>query len=652
MPLGPRGCGPFTLETVMSSVEETAEHPVGGGSGRQFWALALGSAGVVYGDIGTSPLYAFKESISHLRGPAGDLAPADVLGVISLMLWALIVIVTLKYVLILSRFDNRGEGGILALMALVERIGGRGRAAILFIGMLGAGLFFGDAILTPAVSVLSAVEGLGVIHGLEGRLDPFIVPIALVVLVGLFVVQRHGSGGVGKWFGPVCVVWFAVIAVLGVLQIVRHPGVLAAFSPLQGAGVLTRHPALSAAILGSVFLTVTGAEALYADMGHFGRSPIRFTWMTLVFPCLALNYLGQGALVLDHASGAENPFFLMAPDWFQAPLVLLATAATVIASQAVISGAFSMTQQAIQLGFLPRLVLTPTSEDHAGQIYAPQINWLLMGGVVALVLAFRSSSALASAYGVSVIGAMITSSVLAVIALVRVRGRPVWQAAAVFAPFLVVEGAFLAANLMKVFHGGYVPLMIATALIVVMWTWVRGSAALRRIEQRDVGIRDVLTMMQARPPLKARGTAVFLTADPDAAPAALLHNLKHNQVMHEQLILLCVRFVGRPRVSEDERVTVDDLGPGARRVTLTYGFMEAPNVSRGLAAARAKGVKFDIMRTSFFLSRRTLIPGRASGMPRWQDLLFIFLNRNATRAADFFQIPPTRVVELGAQVAF
>ena len=623
-----------------------------GFASRRFWGLALGSAGVVYGDIGTSPLYAFKESISHLRSASGVLAAADVLGVISLMLWTLVIIVTVKYVLIISRFDNRGEGGILALMALVQRVGGKGRAAILFIGMLGAGLFFGDAVLTPAVSVLSAVEGLGVIHGLEGRIDGLIVPISLVVLVGLFVVQRYGSGGVGRWFGPVCVVWFVVIATLGLAQIVRNPHVLTAFNPILGAQVLLNHPFLSAAILGSVFLTVTGAEALYADMGHFGRSPIRFTWIVFVFPCLALNYLGQGALVLGNPAGAANPFFLMAPDWFQLPLVILATAATVIASQAVISGAFSMTQQAVQLGILPRMVLTATSEDNAGQIYAPQINWILMVGVVALVLAFRSSSALASAYGVSVIGAMITSSVLAVIALRRIGRRSTPVAIAIFAPFLIVEAAFLFANLLKVLHGGYVPLMIAAALIVVMWTWVRGSAALRRIEQRDISIQDVVSMMTNRPPLRAKGTAMFLTADPDAAPAALLHNLKHNQVLHEQLILLCVRFVGRPTVGDDGRVLIEELGPGARRVTLIYGFMEAPNVAKGLAVARSKGLRFDIMRTSFFLSRRSLIPGRASGMPRWQDLLFIFLNRNATRAADYFQLPPSRVVELGAQVSF
>jgi KUP system potassium uptake protein len=620
-------------------------------SKRVFLGLALGSAGVVYGDIGTSPLYAFKESIAHLRGPHGALAQADVIGVVSLMFWALMVIVTIKYVLILMRFDNRGEGGTLSLMALVQRAGGRGARAVLITGMLGAGLFFGDAMLTPAISVLSAVEGLGVIHGLEGRLDAFIVPIALAVLAALFAVQQRGTGGVGRWFGPICVVWFAVLAVLGLIQILRAPQILAALNPATGLALLVHRPILAPAILGSVFLTVTGAEALYADMGHFGRKPIQATWLSLVFPCLTLNYLGQGALVLVDAEAAMNPFFLMAPGWFQLPLVLLATAATVIASQAVISGAFSMTQQAVQLGLLPRMTLTPTSEAHEGQIYAPQINWILALGVTALVLGFGSSSALASAYGISVVGAMITSSLLAVLAIHRLKARPIWQAVLAFAPFLLVEGGFLAANALKVAHGGYVPLLIAAGLILIMWTWMRGNGRLALAEQSDVRLADVLPMLTERPPMRAKGTAVFLTADPGVAPAALMHNLKHNQVLHEQVVLLTVKVARRPRVSDAERVMLTDLAPGFKAMTVAFGYMETPNVAKGLALARALGLKFDIMRTSFFLSRRTLIPRASSGLGRLQDLLFVFLMRNAVRAADFFQIPPSRVVELGAQVA-
>jgi KUP system potassium uptake protein len=616
---------------------------------RTLLGLALGSAGVVYGDIGTSPLYAFKESISHFGHRP---ATGEIIGVLSLMLWTLMVIVTIKYVSILMRFDNRGEGGTLSLMALVQKAGGRAAGLIIVIGMVGAGMFFGDAVLTPAISVLSAVEGLEVVNGLGGRIDPYVVPIALVLLIGLFAFQRRGTGGIGRWFGPICVAWFGIIAVLGLSALVRAPQVLAALNPLPGLALLGHHAKIAPAILGSVFLTVTGAEALYADMGHFGRKPIQLTWLGLVFPCLILNYLGQGALVLTDPAAADNPFFRLAPDWFQIPLVLLATAATVIASQAVISGAFSMTQQAIQLGLLPRLTLTPTSEAHVGQIYAPQINWILMLGVAALVLGFRSSTAMASAYGVSVVGAMITSSILAVVAIHRLKKRPIWQAVLAFSPFLLVEAGFLAANLTKVAHGGYVPLLIASGLIFIMWSWRRGNARVAKAEQNDLPISDIIPMLTQRPPLRARGAAVFLTADPHAAPAALMHNLKHNQVLHEQVVLLTVRVASRPRVADADRVEVTDLAPGFKAMTLSFGFMETPNVAKGMALARAQGLKFDIMRTSFFLSRRTLLPRRAGGLGHLLDLLFVFLTRNAVRTADFFQIPPSRVVELGAQVAF
>jgi KUP system potassium uptake protein len=638
-----------TSAAVAEPVEQEAAQPAP--SLRGFLGLALGSAGVVYGDIGTSPLYAFKESIKHMSH-GGRLAQGDVIGVVSLMLWTLMVIVTLKYVLILMRFDNRGEGGTLSLMALVQKAGGRAAGAILIIGMVGAGMFFGDAILTPAVSVLSAVEGLEVVQSLSGRIDRFVPVIALVLLIGLFAVQKRGAGGVGRWFGPVCVVWFVTIAVLGLAALARAPQVLGALSPFPGISVLIHHPKVAPAVLGSVFLTVTGAEALYADMGHFGRRPIQWTWVALVFPCLIANYLGQGALVIADPSAVDNPFFHLAPDWFQLPLVGLATAATVIASQAVISGAFSMTQQAVQLGLLPRLTLKVTSEAHIGQIYAPQINWILMIGVAALVLGFRSSDALANAYGVSVVGAMITSSVLAVVAIHRLKARPMWQAAIIFSPFLVVEGAFLAANLAKVVHGGYVPLLIAAGVILLMWTWMRGIRRVLKAEQSDLRLADVLPMLTQRPPLQARGAAVFLTADPGSVPAALMHNLKHNQVLHEQVVLLTVKVAPRPRVPDSERVEIHDLAPGFKAMTLSFGFMETPNVAKGMTLARAKGLKFDIMRTSFFLSRRTLLPRRSGGLGHILDVLFVFLTRNAVRTADFFQIPPSRVVELGAQVAF
>jgi KUP system potassium uptake protein len=629
---------------------EVSEPPPAPARGRALLGLALASAGVVYGDIGTSPLYAFKESISHLRGAGGAVAAADVIGVVSLMFWSLMVIVTIKYVLILTRFDNRGEGGTLALMALVQKIGGRGTRAVLIIGMLGAGLFFGDAMLTPAISVLSAVEGLEIIPGLGGHIDPFVVPIALAVLVVLFVVQRRGTGGVGRWFGPICIVWFAVLAGLGIASIVRAPQILAALNPVNAFALFARHPVLSPAVLGSVFLTVTGAEALYADMGHFGRKPIQFTWLSLVFPCLTLNYLGQGALVLSDAQAAASPFFLLAPGWLQLPLVVLATAATVIASQAVISGAFSLAQQAIQLGLLPRMTLRETSEQHVGQIYAPQINWLLMIGVAALVLGFGSSSALANAYGISVVGAMLTSSILAIVAVHRLLKRPIWLAVLLFSPFVVVETTFLAANMLKLAHGGYVPLLIAAGMIFLMWTWTSGRRRLAVAEQRDLDVEDVIPILTSRSPMRAKGTAVFLTAVPRKAPAALLHNLKHNQVLHEQVVLLNVRVARRPRMADDDRVEVETLAPGFKGVTLTFGFMETPDVAKGLALARAKGLKFDIMRTSFFVSRHTLVPRTKAGLAMLQDALFVFLSRNAVRAADFFQIPPSRVVELGAQV--
>ncbi len=619
---------------------------------KTFLALAVGSAGVVYGDIGTSPLYAFKESISHLRDHAGRVASQDVIGVVSLMFWTLMIIVTIKYVLILMRFDNHGEGGVLSLMALVQRAGGRGARLILLVGMLGAGLFFGDAMLTPAISVLSAVEGLEIVKGFDGRIEPFLVPIAISVLVGLFMIQRRGTGGVGRWFGPICLAWFAALAALGLAAILKAPQVLAALDPLQGLGVFRRHPGVTPVILGSVFLTVTGAEALYADMGHFGRKPIQVVWLALVFPCLMLNYLGQGALVLVDPQAADSPFFRLAPEPMQLPLVALATAATVIASQAVISGAFSLAQQAIQLGLLPRMTLRATSEVHAGQIYAPQINWILMLGVAALVLGFGSSSALANAYGVSVVGAMITSSVLAVIALHRLRNRPVWQSLVVFGPFVVIEAAFLAANLLKVAHGGYVPLLIASAVIFLMRTWTRGRARLAQAEQSGPDIKDLVTILAARPPMRARGTAVFLTDDPGKAPTSLLHNLKHNQVLHEHVVLLTVRVVRRPRLADSERIEISDLAPGFKSMTMSFGYMESPNVAKGFSIARTMGLKFDIMRTSFFVSRRSLILRPSKGLAHLQDLLFVFLMKNALRSADYFQIPTSRVIELGAQVAF
>jgi KUP system potassium uptake protein len=620
---------------------------------RRFWALALGSVGVVFGDIGTSPLYAFKESIHHMNvARGGELLRDDVLGVISLMVWSLIIVVTLKYVVMLTRLDNRGEGGTLSLMALVQRTIGKRTPLLFLVAICSAGMFFGDALLTPAVSVLSAVEGLAVIPALTGKVEPFILPIALTLLVGLFLIQKKGTTVVGRVFGPICLVWFVTLGALGIYHILQDGlAIFYALSPHHAVMFLLTHQMLGFIVLGSVFLTVTGAEALYADMGHFGRKPIAVTWTWLVLPCLALNYLGQGAMVLAHPETTVNPFFMMAPEILQAPLVILATLATIVASQAVITGAFSLTQQAVQLGLLPRLQIVNTSAHEHGQIYMPQINWMLLAGVVLLVLAFKSSSALASAYGVSVIGAMITSSVIAFIAVRRVWNKPLWLAALIMIPFLMVEGVFLASNLLKVPQGGYVPLLIAAFMMIVIWTWTRGARLLSERTRNDVTLEDVIKGLESKPPHIVRGTAVFLTADPDSAPTALLHNLKHNKVIHDKNVVLTVKTAQVPYKPDDKKVQIEEVSEHFLRLTMTFGFMETPNVTYGLTLAKRTGLSFDIMSTSFFLSRRTLLADGKRGMPLWQDHLFIFLNRNATNATEFFRIPNSRVVELGTQIA-
>jgi KUP system potassium uptake protein len=619
---------------------------------KRFWALALGSIGVVFGDIGTSPLYAFKESIHHINeARAGALLREDVLGVISLMIWSLIIIVTMKYVLLLMRLDNRGEGGTLSLMALVQRTIGKRTPLLFIVAVCSAGMFYGDALLTPAVSVLSAVEGLSVIPELKGKVEPFILPLAVAILTGLFLIQKKGTSVVGRLFGPVCLVWFLTLGALGVYHIALDgAAIFVALSPHYAAVFLATHSVLGFVVLGSVFLTVTGAEALYADMGHFGRKPIATMWTWLVLPALALNYLGQGAMVLAEPETIDNPFFMMAPQMLQPPLVLLATMATIVASQAVITGAYSLTQQAVQLGLLPRLQIVNTSAKEHGQIYMPQINYMLLAGVLILVLAFKSSSAMANAYGVSVIGAMITSSVLAFIAVRRVWKKPLWLAALIVTPFLLVEGVFLASNLLKLPQGGYVPLLIASALMLVMWTWVRGTGILSARIRKDVSVNDVFNGLQVSPPHVVKGTAIFLTADPDAAPTALLHNLKHNKVLHERNVVLNVRSAQEPYVPDDNKVEIVEVGGNLVRLSMTFGYMETPNVSRGLLLAKKHGLTFDIMSTSFFLSRRTLLADGKRGMPLWQDHLFIFLSRNATNATEFFRIPTSRVVELGSQM--
>ncbi|QGZ96877.1 potassium transporter Kup [Terricaulis silvestris] len=627
----------------------------GGGRARAavhggFWTLAMGSVGVVFGDIGTSPIYALRESLKHVALGPGGLERHEVIGTVSLIFWALVLIVTIKYVFALMRLDNKGEGGTLALMALAQRALGKRTAFVFIIGLLGAALFYGDALITPAISVLSAVEGLQVVPGLEGRIDTFVLPISIAVLVGLFVVQSRGTGRVGAWFGPITVIWFLTIGGLGLWHIGDDPGILEALSPIPAFTFLLSHGFLAFIVLGSVFLAVTGAEALYADMGHFGRRPIQFVWVLLVLPCLTLNYLGQGALVLARPEALENIFFETAPDMMRLPLVILATMATIIASQAVITGAFSLTQQAIQLGFLPRMEIRRTSETQAGQIYMPQINWLVLVGVIILTLAFGSSSRLANAYGIAVTGEMVVTTLLAFVAIWKLWKQPKWVAALLCAPFLVIESVFLASNMTKVWSGGFVPLALALGLVILMWTWVRGTRLLTETTRRDEPLAKLFETLSHHPPHRVRGAAIFLTGDPDVAPAAMMHNLKHNQVLHEQIIILTVKTINAPRAPESERVKVEDFMPDVKRVILTFGFMETPNVVKALTEARKHGLKFDIMKTSFFLSRRTIVPSEKSGMPLWQDHLFIFLARNATNATDFFHIPSGRAVELGNQV--
>jgi KUP system potassium uptake protein len=613
-----------------------------------FWALTVGSIGVVYGDIGTSPLYALREAVSASIGPGGMVNRADVFGVLSLVLWALIVVVTLKYVLVLLHADNNGEGGTLALMALAQRALRRGANAIALCGIVSAALFYGDAVITPALSVLSANEGLKVV---TPAFDQYVVPLTVAILLVLFAVQSRGTAKVASFFGPVMVLWFVAIAVPGAFFVATDPEILLSFNPLYAIAFLASHGVIGLVTLGAVFLAVTGAEALYADLGHFGRKPVQTAWLGLVLPSLALNYLGQGALVLANPGALENPFFLMYPDWALLPMVVLAAAATVIASQAVISGAYSLTQQAIQLGLLPRLEIRHTSEAQYGQIYMPRVNTLLLLGVLMLVAVFRSSSALASAYGIAVSGTMVVTGMMAIVVIWKVWKWSLVGAVALIVPFLLIDLTFLSANMLKVVEGGWVPLALGAVVMVVMYTWRRGTRLLyEKTRRQETPLEDLVAMLERKPPLRVPGTAVFLTSDPNSAPTALMHSLKHYKVLHEKNAILTIETANTPRVSPAERVCIEPVGDTFTKVRLRFGFMETPNVPKALAIARKLGLSFDIMSTSFFLSRRALKPAARSGMPRWQDRLFILLTRAANDATDYFQIPTDRVVEVGTQV--
>jgi len=611
--------------------------------------LAVGAVGVVYGDIGTSPLYAFKESFGGAHHV--PLNHDNVLGILSLIFWALTLIVTVKYVMFIMRADNRGEGGIMALMALVRRcmpLRGRSAWVLLTLGMFGAALFYGDGMITPAISVLSAVEGLEVATPL---FRPYIIPITIVVLTALFLFQQLGTGQVGNFFGPVMVAWFAVLALLGITNIAHQPSVLAALYPGYAVQFFKEDGWMGFLTLGAVFLAVTGAEALYADMGHFGKRPIQIAWLYLVFPSLILNYFGQGALVLNQPSAVANPFFHLAPDWALYPVVALATIATVIASQAVISGAYSLTRQAIQLGYCPRLMIEHTSEREIGQVYLPWINWSLYFAVVGLVLGFGSSSNLAAAYGIAVSGTMIVTTVLAYFVVRRVWGWGLISVTSVIGAFLLVDVSFFAANAVKVLDGGWFPLVVGVVVYTLLSTWKRGREVLfERLRPGAIALEPFIRSITDHPPLRVPGTAVFLTATREGVPHALLHNLNHNKVLHERVVLLTVRAEDIPHVPDSQRVEVDPLGHEFYRVTVHYGFKDEPDLPRALELSRAKGLEFNLMETSFFLSRQTLVPTQAQGMALWREKLFAAMSRNSASATAFFKIPTNRVVELGTRI--
>lgn len=610
--------------------------------------LAFASIGVVFGDIGTSPLYAMRESLAHVAGAGGNVHE-DVVAVASLLIWALILIVTVKYVLILMRADNKGEGGILTLVVLAEQALRKKRSFVLILGVIGAAFFFGDAMITPAVSVLSAVEGLKVINP---GFDPFIVPVTLVILATLFVFQFRGTASISSFFAPITTLWFVTIAVLGLIHIGDDPTIFLALNPVHAVKFVVTNPGMGLIIFAGVFLAVTGGEALYADLGHFGRTPIRLAWVFIVFPALILNYLGQGAFVHANPQAVSNPFFLMAPSWALIPLVVLATMVTVIASQAVITGAFSIAQQAISLGLLPRMNITHTSDTEQGQIYIGQINWLIFAGVILLVLLFGSSANLASAYGIAVNISMIIDTALALIVFWHARHFPPAIVLPILAVILLIELTFLSANSAKLVAGGYVPLLIGFTIIVIMLTWLRGRLLLADKLRRDsVELEGLLATLERRPPTRVAGAAVFLQTDPIYAPSALMHNLKHNRVLHDILVFISVETMEIPRVAREDRVSVKKLALGAYLVEARFGYMEQPDVPAALRLCEPYGLSIDPRQASYFLGRRSIRTSPRAKMPFWQQRLFIMLANQSARAIEFFRIPPERVVELGMQMS-
>ncbi|MBB5708840.1 potassium transporter Kup [Sphingomonas xinjiangensis] len=638
------GTGPAADATSLVDEGGHGHHPKGSLSG-----LALGAVGVVYGDIGTSPLYAMKETFVGHHKLAVDLA--HIYGVVSLIFWSLLIIVTGKYIFLTMRADNKGEGGSLALLALIQRRTGAGPGrwsrSLVMLGVLATALFFGDCMITPAISVLSAVEGLAVVQ--EG-FAPFVLPIAMAILIGLFVIQARGTDTIGKFFGPVMLVYFITLAVLGTLSIIERPDVLKAFDPSWAIHFFVLDPKLAFLALGSVVLALTGAEALYADMGHFGRKPIQVAWVWLIFPALMINYLGQGALMLRNPSAAENPFFMLASEGWRLPLVILATLATIIASQAVITGAFSVCQQAVQLGLMPRLRINHTSASALGQIYLPAVNWALMVMVLVLILMFGESSNLAAAYGIAVTGTMFITTCMLAVLVRRVWNWPLPVAVALTALFLVFDGAYFLSNVTKIPDGGWFPLLVGLVAFTLLTTWAKGrQLMIARLRESAMPIK-IFIESAANTATRVQGTAVFMTSTPDGVPHALLHNLKHNKVLHERVILLTVKIADEPYVDDDRRMKIEDLGKGFHRMIMKYGFMQDADVPAALKQVSACGAEFKMMDTSFFLARQTLLPSARPGMMIWREKLFAWMLRNAESAMEFFRLPTNRVVELGSQV--
>ena len=610
--------------------------------------LALAALGVVYGDIGTSPLYALKEVFGGAHHPV-PITPENVLGILSVIFWSLMVVVSLKYVAFIMRANNKGEGGIMALMSLALRPlmpDSKLRNTLLLLGLFGAALFYGDGIITPAISVLSAVEGLEVV---TPAFKPYVLPISLVTLVALFAVQRRGTASIGVLFGPIMAVWFVTLAVLGGMSIAENPTVLSALNPIYALSFLTNDPVLGFFSLGATVLALTGAEALYADMGHFGQKPIKYAWFGGVLPALLLNYFGQGALLLHDASAIENPFYLLAPASLLLPMVVLSTIATVIACQAVISGAFSITQQAIQLGFSPRMEITHTSDEQIGQIYLPGINWTLLLAVVVLVIGFGNSSNLAAAYGIAVTGTMLITDILAFVVARHVWGWPVWRAFLGATPFILIDVAFFSANSVKIADGGWFPLIFGLLVYLLLSTWHRGRRLVgEEMAKQTIPMGDLIQSIDGVH--RIEGTAVFMTSSKEGAPAALLHNLKHNQVLHERVVLLTVQTADTPYVNDLDRIYIHRLGKGFQRILVRYGFMESPDIPGALDMCKHQGERFDPMETTFYLSRETIVPSLRRRMLPLRARAFSFMSKNATSASDFFKIPTNRVVELGTQL--